>query len=791
MKIRAFCRRLRGRPVMRTPPINPKVIATLPVFVSVSLAVAAVWALGMPQLVMPLVLGIIAGGLVDLDNGLTGRLKNIFFTAALFSVSSLSVQLTMGSGLPFIVTMTGLTLALTLLGAVGLRYRTIAFGALAVACYTTLAYTPQTPWLRNPVLILLGTLLYSSITLVLHIVFPHRPVQEKMAAAFAALGSYFDAKAAFFDPDEVQWLERRRLDLAMKNSAVTEAFNQCRSALFYRMRGQHRHPRTVRMLRYYFTAQDMHERVSSSHMDYQELAERLKNTDLIFRIHRLLELQAQACRDVDKSLRDGVAYAYGERLARAIEGCRQSLKLYAAQRSAAQVHTLQRLLDNLFAIDWQLSHLEGDGAGHYGELSDKTRIAAQEQEGLRHALRTLREQFGLHSAVFRHAVRLSLVVLLSCAVVELLHLQLGYWILLTALFVCQPNYSATKSRVAQRVAGTVLGVLVGSALPWFTPSVETKLVIIVLATTLFFFSRNYKYSWSTFFITLQALTSLSLLGMDVYAAMPLRITDTVIGAGIAWAAVYFLWPDWRYVSLESAAAQSVASNGAYLRQILHQLQHGSADDVAYRSVRRRAHEDAAALSSALSNMGSHPAKYGARLQAGFNLLKTSYALTGYISALGAYRQHMASGGAQQAAFMQGFFSLAGQVADTLERLGTLGDEDFAAASARISSGLQALHAHIQDQRQNSILWQQIDLIARQLAPVRALLRGPAGNTGAHGLASATGPAPSPAASATSATPVAPARNDAASPAPGTADAARPPSAPSPAGTASHNAASAG
>ena len=46
--------------------------------------------------------------------------------------------------------------------------------------------------------------------------------------------------------------------------------------------------------------------------------------------------------------------------------------------------------------------------------------------------------------------------------VELLDLKLGYWILLTALFVCQPNYSSTKSRVNQRIIGTILGVLVSA-----------------------------------------------------------------------------------------------------------------------------------------------------------------------------------------------------------------------------------------------------------------------------------------------------------------------------------------
>lgn len=719
---------------MRTPAVNPKIIATLPIFFSVLVATALIWYFKVPALTTPFVLGIIAGGLVDLDNRLTGRLKNIVVTVVLFSTASLAAQITYGAGLQYILTMTLLTFVFTMMGAVGLRYRTFAFGTLAVAVYTTLAYTPDMPWAVNPVMILLGTLLYSFMTLVLHIVFPHRPVQENMAAAYAALGGYLDAKAEFFDPDEAEQLENRQIDLAMKNAAIIEAFNRCRNALFYRMRGQHRHPRTSRMLRYYFTAQDIHERISSAHMDYRELAEKLKNTDLIFRIHRLLELQGQACRDVAESLRSGNPYRYGKRLQRAIEGCRQSLKLYAAAHNGSEVHTLHRLMENLFSVDYQLSHIESGDKEAEEAPSEKHRIAGMESGGWGNARRTVRSQLNLESAVFRHAVRLAAVVFTACTIVEVFHIRFGYWILLTALFVCQPNYSATKSRINQRIAGTVLGVVVGSLVPYFTPSVETKLWIVVSATTLFFFFRTFKYSFSTFFITVQALTALSLAGEDVFSLTWQRVADTLIGSAIAWVAVSYLWPDWRYLTLGRTAADAVSRNGIYLRHILGQLQNGGSDDMAYRVARRRAHEAAAALSSTLSDMSSEPKKYGGSLQNGFTLLKTSYGLISYISALGAYRSRMAQGRAPE--FSENFYRTAYQVADMLENLGTQPPEIFQTALTQVREELAQLRRLIDDERQNSILWQQLDLIARQLEPCYRMLRNTRQSAAADGMPAA-------------------------------------------------------
>ena len=86
-----------------------------------------------------------------------------------------------------------------MVGAVGERYRTIAFGTLVVAIYTTLTYTPDNSasWFINPVMILLGTLLYSIVTIIVYLFFPNRPVQESVAKAFCALGNYLDAKSEF------------------------------------------------------------------------------------------------------------------------------------------------------------------------------------------------------------------------------------------------------------------------------------------------------------------------------------------------------------------------------------------------------------------------------------------------------------------------------------------------------------------------------------------------------------------------------------------------------------------
>ncbi|MCP6134080.1 TIGR01666 family membrane protein, partial [Klebsiella pneumoniae] len=51
----------------------------------------------------------------------------------------------------------------------------------------------------------------------------------------------------------------------------------------------------------------------------------------------------------------------------------------------------------------------------------------------------LRTQLTPTSLLFRHALRLPLALSIGYGMVHLIHPTQGYWIILTTLFVCQPN----------------------------------------------------------------------------------------------------------------------------------------------------------------------------------------------------------------------------------------------------------------------------------------------------------------------------------------------------------------
>ena len=243
---------------------------------------------------------------------------------------------------------------------------------------------------------------------------------------------------------------------------------------------------------------------------------------------------------------------------KAINGLNQSFELYYNTHGTENetLINIQTLLDNLKSVDYQLRHI--DQEINELEQTDTAQIYTEQITGLKNILFTIRSHFNFNSQLFRHAVRLSIVVFICCTIGEFFAVRsrlFGYYS--PQCFVCQPNYTATKLRLKQRILGTILGVVFGSLLPYANPTLELQLGLIVLTSTLFFFFRTNNYSFSTFFITLQVIFSFDVMGFDVEQALYSRVIDTLIGATISWFAVSYLWPDWKYLQLEKVSRQAI------------------------------------------------------------------------------------------------------------------------------------------------------------------------------------------------------------------------------------------
>ncbi|WP_410015872.1 YccS family putative transporter [Sodalis sp. C49] len=606
----------------------------LRIFIALSGAAALPWWLDMATLTIPLTLGVVAAALADLDDRLSGRLRNLLITLVSFFIAAVSIELLFPYPWLFGIGLAGSTCGFILLGALGQRYATIAFGALLIAVYTMLGAAMYQTWYLQPALLLTGAIWYNLLTLFGHLLFPIRPLQDNLARCYSHLAHYLDAKANLFDPD-TEDDDDALIEVAMANGNLVQALNQTKASLLTRLRGDRGQRGTRRTLHYYFVAQDIHERASSSHVQYRQLREQLRYSDVLFRFQRLLAMQARACEALSQSILLHQTYQHDSRFERAFSHLDAAIGRVVAP---SQIKALKHLLNNLRAIDAQLSTIESEQAVARNS-PEENNLADDKLTGWSDIRMRISRNLSPDSALFRHAVRMSLVLCVGYAFIQLSGMRYGYWILLTSLFVCQPNYQATRRRLALRIIGTLAGILIGLPILYFVPSIEGQLILIVVSGTLFFAFRNVQYAQATMFITLLVMLCFNLLGEGFDVAVP-RVFDTFVGCAIAWAAVSFIWPDWRFRRLPVVVNNSLAANCRYLDAILVQYHQGRDNRLEYRVARRDAHNRDAELASVVSNMAAEPRTRSELLESAFRLLCLNHTLLSYISTLGAHRERI-------------------------------------------------------------------------------------------------------------------------------------------------------
>lgn len=627
-------------PLLRRYTCNSTWLYNARIFMALCGTTALPWWLGDVKLTIPLTLGVVAAALTDLDDRLSGRLRNLIITLVCFFIASASVELLFPWPWAFALGLTLSTSGFILLGGLGQRYATIAFGALLIAIYTMLGVSLYAHWYQQPVLLIAGAVWYNLLTLIGHLIFPIRPLQDNLARSYDQLARYLELKSRLFDPDIEEDGQAPLYELAIANGQLVATLNQTKASLLTRLRGDRGQRNTRRTLHYYFVAQDIHERASSSHVQYQPLRDAFRYSDIMFRFQRLLSMQAQACQQLSRAILLRTPYQHDAHFERAFSHLEAALeRIAAAGADGEQRKALGFLLNNLRAIDAQLATIESEQQRALPQSVSETQLADDRLLGFSDIWLRLSRNITPESALFRHAVRMSLVLCAGYAFIQFTGLQHGYWILLTSLFVCQPNYNATRHRLALRVIGTLIGVAVGLPVLLLVPSVEGQLLLIVLTGVLFFAFRNIQYAHATMFITLLVLLCFNLLGEGFEVALP-RIFDTLIGCLIAWAAVSFIWPDWKFRNLPIVLNRAIDANCRYLDAILEQYHQGRDNRLAYRIARRDAYNRDAELASVVSNLSTEPHATGEMREVAFRLLCLNHTFTSYISALGAHRERL-------------------------------------------------------------------------------------------------------------------------------------------------------
>ncbi|WP_312169889.1 YccS family putative transporter [Stutzerimonas kunmingensis] len=694
---------------------------SLRVLIAMAGSMGLSWYLGQPTLIIPLFLGIIASALAETDDSWLGRLNALLVTLLCFSIAAVAVELLFPYPWLFVAGLALSTFALVMLGALGERYGAIAQATLILAIYSMIAADQrdgalQHLW-RDPMLLVAGAAWYGLLSVGWNALFAHQPVQQSLARLYRELGLYFRYKAALFEPVRQLDVEQRRLELAQQNGRVVSALNAAKETLLNRLGNGRGGGKINHYLKLYFLAQDLHERVSSSHYPYQALAEAFFHSDVLFRCQRLLRLQASACVDLGEAIQMRQVFRYSEANGQALEDLQASLEHLREQNKPAWrglLRSLRALSGNLSTLQRQLASASDPGTL---EGEQDSSLLDRQPQSLREAFNRIRLQLTPTSLLFRHALRMTIALVCGYAVLHAIHPEQGYWVLLTTVFVCQPNYGATRIKLVQRISGTLLGLIAGWALFDLFPSQPIQALFAVVAGVVFFATRSTRYTLATAAITLMVLFCFNQVG-DGYGLIWPRLFDTLLGSLIAAAAVFLILPDWQGRRLNQVVANTLSCNSDYLRQIMRQYDSGKRDDLAYRLARRNAHNADAALSTTLSNMLLEPGHFRKDAETGFRFLILSHTLLNYLSGLGAHRESLPDDASD--ALLE---RAAQQLATSLDDLATaLAQNKPVAIYSEDEEALAQQLEQTPDEMDDAhrLVQTQLGLICRQLAPLRSM-----------------------------------------------------------------------
>jgi Fusaric acid resistance protein-like len=174
------------------------------------------------------------------------------------------------------------------------------------------------------------------------------------------------------------------------------------------------------------------------------------------------------------------------------------------------------------------------------------RAADDEASGwsTRATVMALRSHLTLRASSARHAIRFGVALAAGVGLYRLIGMrEHGFWIPLTILFVMRPERDETDHRLVLRALGTVLGLVVATAVAEaFGGSDAIVVIVLTVAAALSFGLLTVQYALFTAAITTYVVLLTDTLGEPAFHAAGQRAAGTALGILIAYLA-FVLWPN--------------------------------------------------------------------------------------------------------------------------------------------------------------------------------------------------------------------------------------------------------
>lgn len=216
-------------------------------------------------------------------------------------------------------------------------------------------------------------------------------------------------------------------------------------------------------------------------------------------------------------------------------------------------------------LDLAFARPAAASAGHFGYVYERLGQLRQGWD-MGRAMDQLAANFTGKSLILRHAARVAIVCGLDVALILLLHIDHGYWLLLTSLIVLQPHVSGTMRRGLERIGGTVGGGILAAVLAALLHSQLATAAVLFPLALMALAIMPVSYSAFVFFLTPTFVLAWLPWSGDWQLAL-VRTANTIAGAAISLMAMVFLFPAYERDRAPEFLRASIGADRRYLAQL--------------------------------------------------------------------------------------------------------------------------------------------------------------------------------------------------------------------------------
>ncbi len=490
--------------------------------------------------------------------------------------------------------------------------------------------------LVNALYVASGGIWYMCYSLSLYNFRPYRLAHQALGDCIEATAEYLQLRANLYKKNANDDLLFKQI---LNQQAVVQQKQNDLSELLFKTRSISKDStvegRSLVMM--FLDLSDIFEKIMTSHQQYSLLHQYFDKTDILPDFEHVVTTLASDLKEVGIAVKSGEPAKPFTRIFTEIETLSKKLDdlrhNYLKPDNIEGFISLRRILQNIQDIAdrtkilQQYSTYDKSLAKKQPDIDITKFIGSQEI-----SFDLLWSNLTLKSDSFRHAIRVSIAVLVGLLVARLFSIGHSYWVLLTIIVILKPAYSLTKTRNGQRLAGTILGVLAGVCILYVTSSSKVLLALLILFMLGSFSTMRRNYFISVLFMTPYLVIFYHLLSPgDFYILLKDRVIDTIVGSVIAFAASYLLFPSWEKDKVRPAMITMLTEVRNYFLLFAEGIKGSEINNVALQMVRKKTLVALANLSTAFNRMMSEPEsrQQGPELLHRFVVL--NHSLTSYIA----------------------------------------------------------------------------------------------------------------------------------------------------------------